>query len=135
MKVKIKVRNKIKAGPGIAVANADANMIISATGVAAAGYTEGAAVDALMSDSKIGKVVRHSTYATPTAFPTILKAVDGTKSITLDSTGIVMTDSATGKSFTVAFSSLTQNVALRADDYCDGTTDKSQMHLASVPYV
>jgi len=103
------------------------------------GYTEGAAVDVVQgSDSKLVKVVTHSTSTTPTAFPTILKVVNGTTSVTMDSSGITMTDSAgDGKSFTVTFAALLAGkaVSLRVDSYCDVTTTKSQMHLATAPYV
>lgn len=67
---------------------------------------------------------------------TLLNLVSGTRSITLDAaTGITMSDTATGKSLTLAFDDLTQSLSLRRDDYCDGTTQKNQMHVASAPYV
>lgn len=65
----------------------------------------------------------------------LLVLTSGTKSITLDAAvGITMADSATGKSLTLAFSALAQNLALRIDDYCDGTTAKKQTHIASAPH-
>jgi hypothetical protein len=116
----------------------DSNVVLSLSG-SEGGGTEGAAVEVVQgSDGKLVKAVKHSTATTPTAFPTALKVVNGTTSITLDSTGITMTDTAgSGKSLTLPFSALMagKSVSLRVDDYCDGTTAKSQQHLATAPYV
>lgn len=101
------------------------------------GSTEGTAVDVVQSDGKLVSVQKRSDAATPSAFPTVLKVVNGTTSITLDSTGITMTDTAgSGKSLTISFSDLLAGkaVSLRVDDYCDGGTDKNQQHLATAPY-
>lgn len=95
---------------------------------------EGNAVGVVQSDGKLVNVQKRSDAPTPTTYPTVLKIVDGTKSILLDSTGITMSDTSTGKSFTISFSALTQNVALRTDSYCDGTTTKSMMHVGSAPF-
>ncbi len=95
---------------------------------------EGNAVGVVQTDGKLINVQQRSDAPTPSAYPTTLKVVNGTKSITLDSTGITMTDSATSKSFTISFSALTQNVALRTDSYCDSTTTKTMMHVGSAPY-
>lgn len=98
---------------------------------------EGDAIDVVGGDGKLNKVPKHSTWATPTGFPTLLKVVNGTTSITLDSTGITMADTAgSGKSLTITFAALLagKTISLRVDDYCDGTTNKSQQHLATAPY-
>lgn len=136
MKIVLRKKGKLQAGSGIKLRNAQGNRLIKSTATSTGGtsYTEGAASDVVGTDGKLLKAVRHSTYATPSAYPTVVKMVNGTKSITLDSTGITMTDSSTGKSFTIAFSALTQNVALRTDAYCDAGTDKTQMHVGSAPY-
>lgn len=95
---------------------------------------EGDAVGVVQSDGKLVNVQKRSDAPTPSAFPTVLKVVNGTKSITLDTNGITMTDSATSKSFTISFSALSQNVALRTDSYCDSTTTKTMLHVGSAPY-
>lgn len=95
---------------------------------------EGEAVGVVQTDGKLVNVQKRSDAPTPTNYPNTLKVVNGTKSITLDTNGITMTDSSTGKSFTISFSALTQNVALRTDSYCDGTTTKSMMHVGSAPF-
>jgi hypothetical protein len=67
-----------------------------------------------------------------------VSVANGTKSITLDADGITMTDTAgAGKSLTLSFAALMEGkaVSLRVDDYCDGTTAKSQQHMATAPYV
>ena len=91
MKVKIKLRNSLQAGPGISIASAEANTIISTTAAEEVGsaYTEGTAVEVVQgSDSKLVKVVQHSTYATPTAFPAILKTVASSITSRMDLDGI-----------------------------------------------
>jgi hypothetical protein len=95
---------------------------------------EGDSVGVVQTDGKLVNVQKRSDAPTPSAYPTVLKVVNGTKSILLDATGITMTDTNTGKSFTIAFSALAQNVALRTDSYCDGTTTKSMLHVGSAPY-
>jgi hypothetical protein len=63
-----------------------------------------------------------------------IKMVNNTKSIVLDSVGLTMSDTSTGKSLSLAFASLTQNVTLRADAYCNNNTNASMLHLGSSPY-
>jgi hypothetical protein len=107
----------------------------TATGTAT---VEGASIDVVGSDGKLNKVAKRSNWVSPTSYPTDLKVVNGTTSILLDATGITMTDTAgSGKSMQIAFANLLggKTVYLRTDDYCDSTTSKTQMHLASAPYV
>lgn len=57
-------------------------------GGSGSGYTEGAAFDAVGSDGKLGKVVRHSTYATPSAYPTELRSVASGVTVKANSAGL-----------------------------------------------
>lgn len=95
MKVAIRVRKRLQAGRGIAIAHADANTIISATAAevgAGSSYAEGAAVEVIQgSDSKLVKVVTHSTATTPSVFPAIVKVVNSSQIKTLDANGLVIT--------------------------------------------
>jgi len=55
------------------------------------GYTEGAAVDVVQgSDSKLVKVVTHSTSTTPSAFPVMLKTIASGVTCLLDGGGIAV---------------------------------------------
>jgi len=128
-----KAQKALQSGPGIRIHKAGGNTLLI-TEAGGAGGNSGELVSVVGSDGKLNKVPKHADWATPTTYPTVLKIVDGTKSILLDSTGITMTDTGTGFSFTVAFASLTKNVALRVDGVCDSGTAKSMLHLGSAPY-
>lgn len=130
----VDVVKSMSGAGGINVKVSDANIIIDGTSVTGGGGSEGAAIEVVGSDGKLNKVPKHSTWATPVTYPTELRVVNGTKSITLDSNGFTMNDSSTGKSLTISFSLLTQSIALRSDAYCDGATTKSMLHLGSAPY-
>lgn len=128
---------EVRRGDKDSIKIADRNVVLTLNSETLGGE-EGEAIDVVGSDGKLNKVAKHSTWATPTAFPTVLKVVNGTTSIVLDSTGFTMTDTAgSGKSFTITFAALLagKTVSLRVDDYCDGTTAKSQQHVATAPYV
>ena len=118
---------------GISVYASDANIIIDGgTG----GGSTGDAVSVVGTVGKLVSVAAHSASPTP-EYPTVLKVVNGTTSIILNSDGITMLDSAgSGKTFQIAFTSLSAGitVGLRVDDFCDGTTAKKMQHIASSPY-
>lgn len=118
-----------------------------------AGYTEGAAVEVVGSDGKLVKVVQHSSWTTPTAYPTILKTENGGVTAKLDGDGIqvfnanyliemnpagaavVFRKQSGPYSITFDLSALLRDLAIRVDDYCDAGVDKSQTHIASAPHV
>lgn len=96
-------------------------------------YTEGAAIDAVGSNGKLNKVPKHSTWATPTDYPTVSKVVNGSTSVLIDSTGVTITTSG-GKTCTLAFSAITADMTVREIDVCDSGTPKKMLILASAPY-
>ena len=96
-------------------------------------YVEGGAYSAVGSNGKVGLVVKHSTYTTPTTYPTELRAVNGSTSVKLDSTGLIITAS-TGNTCTVNFAGITRSLSIREIDVCDAGTAKKMLILGSAPY-
>lgn len=91
MKIKIKRRRgQIQAGKNISVVEADANTIISADDPPAGSGTEGDPISVVGSDGKLNTVPKHSTWSTPSAYPTALRAVDGGATNILDSDGLTL---------------------------------------------
>ncbi|HSV73456.1 MAG TPA: hypothetical protein VLH79_06830 [Chthonomonadales bacterium] len=96
--------------------------------------TEGTAVEVVQgSDGKLVKVVKHSTAGTPTAFPPVLKVVNGSTSVLVDSTGVTITTSG-GKVCSIAFASIARDMSIRTISVCDAGTTKSMDILASAAY-
>lgn len=137
MKLRIKRRRgTIQAGQGIRVTTTAANTIISATGTGGGGgggYTEGGAVDAVGSDGKLNKVVKHSTWATPSAYPTVQKVSNASGEVLLDSNGVKITNSS-GFYCYIAFTSLNRNLTVTTISYCVGGVQKSMDIIGSAPY-
>lgn len=94
MKIKIK-RRRLFPGKGIAIAEADDNAIITNTAPAEAGAgTEGDPINVVGSDGKLNVVPKHSTWATPSAYPTELRAVNTGRTIRADASGLSVEGSA-----------------------------------------
>lgn len=124
-------RNKITGGPGIEVKVSSGNTVISALD-GTGGGSEGDAIGVVGSDGKLNLVPKHSTWVTPTAYPTVLKSVNGSTNVLIDSSGLTITNSS-GKTCTISFSALTQNMAIKTVTVCDSLTgtQKSMLVLAS----
>lgn len=93
---------------------------------------EGAAIDVVGSDGKLNKVPKHSTWVTPTAYPTYLRTTTSGKTIILDSNGLEV-DQGTYKA-RIFFSDLTKDLTLRELTICDAGVSKKILILASAPY-
>ena len=117
---------------GIKVVVSDGRIIID--GSAVSGSATGNSVSVVAADGTLSNVVAHSNTANANTYPTTIKVINGTTGITLDSSGFTMSDSNTGKSFTISFSALSQNIAIRTDTYCDSGYTKNIQVVASSPY-
>jgi hypothetical protein len=73
--------------------------------------TEGDAIDAVGSDGKLNKVPKHSTWTTPSAYPTVLKAEDGTTYILISATSGGLTVSSTAGTVQITPTSVVVNFA------------------------
>jgi hypothetical protein len=138
-------------GP-ITVTLSDSNILISVTGTGASG----SAVEFIGSNGRLGYGVRHSSYVTPTTYPTELGVVTGTTSISINSTGVrvvggsvaVVTGStsitmgstgftmsnASGKTCQILFGALTYDISVREIDICDAGVSKKMLVVGSAPY-
>lgn len=95
--------------------------------------SEGAAIDVVGSDGKLNKVPKHSTWVTPTNYPTFLRTVTSGKKITLDSNGLELDNgSQTARIFFTAF---TKDLTIREISICDAGVTKKMLVLGSAPYV
>jgi hypothetical protein len=114
---------------GVTIKTSDAKILVSVS----ASSPENAAAEVVGSDGKLNKVTKHSTWTTPTTFPTALKVVNSSTSVLIDSTGVTITTSAS-KTCTIAFSAITQNMTVREIDICDSGTNKKMLVIGSAPY-
>lgn len=95
--------------------------------------SEGAAIEVVGSNGQLNKVPKHSTWVTPTDYPTFLRTVTSGKKVTLDSNGLEV-DQGTYKA-RIFFSDLTKDLTLRELTICDAGVSKKILILASAPYV
>jgi hypothetical protein len=93
---------------------------------------EGAAIDVVGSDGKLNKVPKHSTWVTPTSYPTYLRTTTTGKNVIMDSNGIEV-DNGT-QTVRIFFSAFTKNMAIKEVDVCVGGVSKKMLILASDPY-
>lgn len=95
--------------------------------------SEGAAIDVVGSDGKLNKVPKHSTWVTPTNYPTFLRTLTSGKKVTLDSNGLELDNgSQTARIFFTAF---TKDLTIREISICDAGVTKKMLVLGSAPYV
>jgi len=94
--------------------------------------SEGAAIDVVGSDGKLNKVPKHSTWVTPTSYPTYLRTTTTGKNVIMDSNGIEV-DNGT-QTVRIFFSAFTKNMAIKEVDVCVGGVSKKMLILASDPY-
>jgi hypothetical protein len=114
---------------GAKVTVTEGKIVIEASG----GSSEGAAIDVVGSDGKLNKVPKHSTWATPTAYPTELRAVNGSAYVFAGVGGLTI-HTASGPEISLLFASITRDMSVRTITVCDGTTQKSMDIIASAPY-
>jgi hypothetical protein len=94
---------------------------------------EGTAIDVVGNDGKLNKVPRHSTWTTPTAYPTYLRTTTSGKNVTLDSNGLEL-DNGAGQTVRLFFTAFTRNMTIREVDVCVGGVSKKMLILASDAY-
>jgi hypothetical protein len=70
-----------------------------------------------------------------TTYPTILKTLTGTSEVTMNATGVTVSDGTYSAVIDVAtLTSKAKNMTLREIDVCDGGAAKKMLVLASAPY-
>lgn len=89
-------------------------------------------IDVVGNDGKLNKVAKHSTWVTPTTYPTNLKTLTSGKSVTLDSNGLEV-DNGTQKT-RIFFSAFNKDLSIKEIDVCVSGVNKKMLILASDPY-
>jgi len=94
--------------------------------------TEGSAYQAVGSDGKLGAVRKHSSYTTPSAFPTITKVVNSSTSVTMDSNGIEIHN---GTNYVrINFVEFGEDCLMREWAVCNSGAPATARFLSSAPY-
>lgn len=94
---------------------------------------EGAAIEVVGSSGLLNKVPKHSTWVTPTDYPTFLRTLTSGKKVTLDSNGLELDNgSQTARIFFTAFN---KDLTIREISICDAGVTKKMLVLGSAPYV
>lgn len=117
---------------GVQVARSDSVSISPVVDEIPAPTPEGAAIEVVGNDGKLNKVPKHSTWVTPTAYPTYLRTTTSGKTVILDSNGLEV-DQGTYKA-RIFFSDLTKDLTLRELTICDAGVVKKILVLSSAPY-
>lgn len=79
----------LQAGPGIKITKSRSRTLIELSNPIGAGSgSEGAAINVVGSDGKLNLVTKHSTWASPTAYPTDLRSVNTGRTVRLDADGL-----------------------------------------------
>jgi hypothetical protein len=117
---------------GIKVAAAEGNIIVDGSGISVSAPAENGSFLAVGTDGKLGLTTKHSTFATATTYPTVLKVVNGSTNVLLDSNGLTVNDGA--YTATILFADFARNLSIRTISVCDSGTIKSIDVLASAAY-
>jgi hypothetical protein len=131
---------------GIKVTVTEGNMLIEGTGAG----SEGAAISVVGDDGKLNLVPKHSTWATPTAYPTLLRVnFSGTQDTRMTGAEVSVNDTSLGvysrlsrssielhgaNDLNIDESALTHDMEIREVDVCDGGVAKKMLVIASAPY-
>ena len=133
---------------GLKVSISDGRLIFDASQIT--GASEGAAIDVVGDDGKLNKVPKHSTWATPTTYPSTLRvggtganvtSMNGGEIIARNSGGTVYVSLTLSsiemygaKQLLISESALTKNMSIREIDVCDAGVAKKMLVIASAPY-
>lgn len=92
----------------------------------------GGAVEVVGSDGKLNKVVKHTSWVTPTSYPTQLQTTTSGKTVILDSNGFEVSNGT--QNVRIFFSDFSKNMSIKEIDVCVSGVDKKMLILASDPY-
>jgi hypothetical protein len=140
MKIVVKRRGKLQAGPGVNIAKAKGNTLVRtrASNQSPSAGSEGAAIDVIGSDGKLNKVPKHSTWATPTTYPTEVRVVHVASGVYMalsSPSGLPGIRLVGAHTLSIVESDLTQDMSIREIDVCDAGVTKKMLVIASAPYV
>lgn len=97
---------------------------------------EGDAIGVVGGDGKLNLVPKHSTWVTPTTYPTAIGQTDGNFYFESNSTGAVFRNFGTSPTsiLTINAADLTKNMSIKEIDVCVGGVNKKMLIIASDPY-
>ncbi len=96
-------------------------------------FSENGAINVVGADGTLNAATKHSTWIPGTTYPATLKTVDSTKSITLNTTGLIINNGS--QTVQILYSQFNKNIQFREMDVCDGGVNKKILVLCSLPYV
>lgn len=152
MKIVIKRRPKLQAGPGVKLNKSDGNTLVRtrASTESPSSGSEGAPIDVVGSDGQLNKVPKHSTWATPSTYPSLLRVggsgvdrtqMDGTE-IVAGNSGLTIYVAITksviemqgANTLSINESALTHDMSIKEIDVCVAGVAKKMLVIASDPY-
>ena len=111
---------------GISVIIAEKNAIIRGGGASSSSLANVVGSDGRLQNAYVGSAIAN-------AWPSAGKWVTASGNVEIDATGFRITTSG-GKVCNIAFASLSQNVALRTEAYCNGNTQANMMIVGSAAF-
>lgn len=95
--------------------------------------TENGAINVVGADGTLNAATKHSSWVPGTTYPATLKTIDGTKSVTINTTGIIVNNGT--QTARILYADFTKDIQFREMDVCDGGVSKKILVLCSLPYV
>jgi len=99
------------------------------------GSQEGSPISVVGSNGKLNLVPAHSTWVTPTDFPTELGQSNYPAYFDANITGVLVKNLATSYQLNINVADITKNMTIKEVDVCDSGTPKKMLIIASAPYV
>lgn len=118
---------------GVQVSRTDSVAVDQVSVETPGGSSEGGAINVVGADGTLNAVVKHSTWVTGTTYPSTLKTVDATKSVTINTTGIIVNNGT--QTARILYADFNKDIQFREMDVCDGGVSKKILVLCSLPYV
>lgn len=94
---------------------------------------ENGPINVVGADGTLNAVTKHSSWVTGTTYPSTLKTVDASKSVTINTTGIIVNNGT--QTARILYADFNKDIQFREMDVCDGGVSKKILVLCSLPYV
>ena len=95
--------------------------------------SENGPINVVGADGTLNAATKHSSWVPGTTYPATLKTIDGTKSVTINTTGIIVNNGT--QTARILYADFTKDIQFREMDVCDGGVSKKILVLCSLPYV
>jgi hypothetical protein len=152
MKIVVKRRGKLQAGPGVNIAKAKGNTLVRtrASNQSPSAGSEGAAIDVIGGDGKLNKVPKHSTWATPSTYPSLVRVgASGANVTQMDGSEILARNNGSTVYVAITYSrielvgahtlaidesDLSHDMGIKTWDVCDSGSPAQAKFLSSDPF-